>query len=238
MPRLKAIVDSLDGIPEPLQELYVLKGDKYFLDADGVEDVSGLKNALNSEKEERRKAKEALAAFEGIDPVKHKEMLKAQEDADKAKLEGKGAWETLKTQLIDAHNGELKKRDDRITGLLGAVEEFLVDAQATAAITSAKGEPVLLLPHVKRQVKVTERDGKFSVQVIGKDGQPRIANGKGDPFTIQDLVTEMQADPTFGRAFEAGGAGGSGAKKVVSRGDQAALNANVEGIADGSVIVQ
>jgi hypothetical protein len=273
MPRLKAIVDSLDGIPEPLQELYTLKDGRYFLDADGVEDVTGLKNAHESEKAARKAAKEEsarlaaqLKAFEGIDPAKYKELTdklaeidKNKEAAEKEALEKKGAWDQLHKQLTEKHSTELaavqaaldkvtKDKDARIASITGLLETHLVDAQATSAIAAAKGVPELLLPAMKPFIRVVEKDGEFQVVVLDKAGQPRIANGKGEPFTIGAFVTELASDPVYARAFEPSGAGGSGArpgagtggggngaKKTIPRGDQAAFNANLEQIAKGEV---
>lgn len=68
----------------------------------------------------------------------------------------------------------------------------------------------LLLPHVRTHTRVKEVDGKFYVEVIDKDGNARIADGKGTPMTIQGLVAEMRGSDTFGRAFEGSGNSGSG----------------------------
>jgi hypothetical protein len=155
----------------------------------------------------------------------------------------------LATELAkrDQHfQSELKTREDRIATLQGALEKSLIEAHATAAIAAAKGVPELLLPHVMRQVKIVEENGNFVVRVLDAQGQPRIANVKGDPFTITNLVDEMKNNSIYGRAFEASGAGGSGATKTeggktgmrtVRRSDQEAMNANIEAIAKGEITV-
>src|SRR5689334_18279239 len=59
MPKLAAVLDSIDALDAALQPLYTRGDDgKYRLDAEGVEDVSGLKNALAAQKEAARLAKE------------------------------------------------------------------------------------------------------------------------------------------------------------------------------------
>jgi len=58
---LPAETDSLDAIPEAARAFYVETDDgRYRLDADGVEDVAGLKSALEKERTARRELKAAL----------------------------------------------------------------------------------------------------------------------------------------------------------------------------------
>lgn len=58
---LPAETDSLDAIPEAARAFYIETDDgRYRLDADGVEDVSGLKSALEKERAARRELKTAL----------------------------------------------------------------------------------------------------------------------------------------------------------------------------------
>ena len=45
--------------------------------------------------------------------------------------------------------------------------------------------------------------------LVDANGTPRI-NAKGEPLTIKDVVAEMRASDTFGRAFEGSGASGGG----------------------------
>jgi len=91
-----------------------------------------------------------------------------------------------------------------------AIDDLLIDAQATQAIAANKGIPALLLPAVKAATKVIEQsDGKFTSAVVDSDGETRF-NGKGDPMTISEYVEELKGDPVYGRAFESGTPGGGG----------------------------
>ena len=77
----------------------------------------------------------------------------------------------------------------------GAIDNLLIDAQATQAIAANKGIPALLLPAVKAATKVTEQtDGTFTSVVIDSHGETRF-NGKGDPMTITEYVEELKGDP-------------------------------------------
>ncbi len=245
--KLKGRVKSLDEVAESFRGLYEQDGDWFYLKEYEPEDTAGLKSALEKEREERRRAKESLDKFKDVDPEKYRELLRSQEDSERKKLESKGAWEALEKQLLDKHSKEMESRDTRIKTLTGALEKRLIDAEATTAIASAKGVPQLLLPHVRQSIKVFEEDGEFVAKVVDSKGNPRIGDAKGTPMTISQLVDEIKQSDVYGRAFEASGAGGSGATnqngggangvRAIKAGDRDALNANIAEIASGKVVV-
>lgn len=260
---LKTKIAKLEDVAEPLRELYEAKDGAFVLrlEGDAGDVFPGLtakqQELLNEKKTLAEKLKVLEGQLSGIDLEKAKKALEQAEQHEREKLKATGDWETrekqLKEQLAadlskrETHfQAELKTREDRIGKLQGSLEKSLVEAQATAAIAAAKGSPELLLPHVMRSVKVVEENGEFVARVLDATGQPRIANVKGDAFTIANLVDEMRANTVYGRAFEASGAGGSGAGqgngggsgvKTVSSRDQEAINANLEQIAKGEITV-
>lgn len=197
---------------------------------------------------EAKQAKARLANYDGVDPEEFKRLKDAAAEAERKKAESEGDFKSLEKQLIEKHTVELGARDKRISALQAALEQRLVDAEATRELAEAKGSARVLLPHVKSQVKVVESDdGEFSVQVVDARGNPRIADGKGTPMTLKDLVGEMRNDPEFARAFDGTGSSGGGASKsnaggggarVVARDDNASFIANVEGIASGKAEVR
>jgi len=79
MAKLKAELDSLDGLDDSLKGLYVEQDGKFRLDAEGV-DNSGLKSALEKERKAARDAenrrKDLEARFKDIDPERYAELLK------------------------------------------------------------------------------------------------------------------------------------------------------------------
>jgi regulator of replication initiation timing len=72
MSKLKAVLDSIDDLPEPIQELYSKKGDKFELTGiEGVKtpaDVERLTKTLNTEREAHKATKAKLAAFGDLEP--------------------------------------------------------------------------------------------------------------------------------------------------------------------------
>lgn len=218
---LKAILDSIDDAPDALREHYTEQDGKFVLAVEAVggfalEDVSGLKSALGKERTTREKLERDVVAFKDLDPDKARkaltelEELKAIDPAKEADKIASAKFEAAKTQLLEKHNADLTEREGRIKTLSGAVDGLVREQRATAAIAEAKGAVDLLLPHVLRFTRTVEKDGKFSVEVIDAEGNGRIADSKGSPMTIKDLVAEMRGSETFGRAFDGDGQSGSG----------------------------
>ncbi len=218
---LKAIVEAIDTVPEAARAFYTENDGKFILDVESVdgyalEDVSGLKGTLGKEMTLRKKLEKEVVRFKDIDPEKAREALvKLEElgnfdpskDADKIVSE---RLEAAKRQLIEKQAKEIEPLKGRIGQLTSYVEKLLIDNAATAALAEAQGSVELLLPHVQKHTRVREQDGEFTVEVVGKDGNARIGNSKGDAMTIAELVQEMRSSETFGRAFEGTGHRGSG----------------------------
>lgn len=219
---LKAIIDAVEGLPDGVKEHYTKRDDgKFVLSVDPVdgfalEDVTGLKTALGKERTTRERLERDVVKFKDMDPDKAREALAKLEEftsIDPAKEADKIAntkFEAAKAQLLEKHTGEVKARDERIGHLIKSVESLLIDAAAASALAEAKGSVELLLPHVRAHTRVKEADGKFTVEVVDKDGNARIADAKGGLMDIKGLVAEMRASETFGRAFEGSGNTGSG----------------------------
>lgn len=219
---LKAVVESIDVVPEAVRGFYQETDGKFILQVEPVdgyalEDVQGLKTTLGKEMTLRKKLEKDVVRFKDIDPEKAREALSRLEELgnlDPAKEADKIAntkFEAAKAQLLDKHKGEIEAREGKIGSLTKTIESLLIDANATAAIAEAKGSVELLLPHVQKHTRVREAEGgKYLVEVVDKDGNARIGNAKGDPMTISDLVQEMRRSDAFGRAFEGSGQSGSG----------------------------
>ena len=79
---LDLIVDTLDNVPEPLKAEYAKDADgKFRLNVNGIEDTTGLKNALATERKTAKDAATQLATWKklGKAPEEITAMLEAQE---------------------------------------------------------------------------------------------------------------------------------------------------------------
>lgn len=236
---LKAIIETLDDVPDPFREHYVERTDdqgkkSYILGVDAVggyslDDVSGLKTALGAERGVTEKMRQELARFgsawdkdkktwtHSLDPEKAREAIARLEEIGSFDPEkeadkiAKARVDAATQQLVQKHGEEIKAKEARERALVNTVDELLRQQKATAALAEAGGSVELLLPHVLKYTRTVEGDGgKFRVEVIDGDGNVRIADASGTPMDIGGLVKEMRDSSTFGRAFDGEGASGSG----------------------------
>lgn len=218
---LLPVLTSLDGIADPIKSEYTEKDGKFYLQVtpkDGFEldDVSGLKTALSRERGTRERLEREIKKFEGIDPEKAATLqqeldeLKAIDPTKEADKIANTKFESAKSQLVDKYGREIGSLKDREKQLTTVIDKLMREQQATAAIAAEKGDVELLLPHVLQHTRVKETEGKFSVEVVDGEGNARLADTKGTPMTIVDLIKEMRNHNSYGRAFDADDVSGSG----------------------------
>jgi regulator of replication initiation timing len=152
------------------------------------------------------------------DLIQVNKTLKSEMDALKAKLDEiqSGLEETQARKETDIekalaardkkYSGEIEKLSTREKALMKTLEAKLIDGEAVTAINNADGIAKLLLPHVKRRLRVVEQDGEFRTEILDQDGNP-------SEMTVAELIAEYRADSDFSGAFRASGvAVGTGAK--------------------------
>jgi hypothetical protein len=204
---LPAIADTLDAVPEAAREFYEAKDGKFALKIAGGDDVTGLKTALQRERQAAKDAAKAAKQFAdlGLTPEEIAELKAAKDAEAEERAKRTGEFESFKAQQAKA----LAAKDDELARTRGRLETVLRDREAATAIAEAKGRAKLLLPHITAQTRVVDD----AVRVVGADGQVRY-NPQGLPMTVAELVAEMRADEAFGPAFEGSGASGSGAPPI------------------------
>lgn len=248
---IKAILDNLDGLPADVAKEYKKRDDgKYQLDVvavDGMElaEVSKLQSALAKERENNRKANDQLKTFEGIEPGKARDALKKVGEMSNWTPEQKvqEKIDSVKAQLLDAHGKEKAGLETKLTKLTKQLESAMIISVATQALAEQKGSVKLLMPHIQGRTRLREVDGKFIVDVLGDDGNPRVAGSDGHSMSISELVAEMKTQKDFASAFEGTNASGSGAApgggkatgNTIKSSDKEAIQANLEKIAKGEI---
>jgi hypothetical protein len=198
---------------------------------------------------EKAELESKLKQFKDIDPEKARKILADQHKLEEEKARQSGEWENWKAQLTQTHEAEKAKLTEQMQRLEADLNKELITSKAMTALT---GKGVLgpiqaeaLLGRLGAKV-VAEGEARV-VRVFDGAGQVRY-NKKGEPMSLEERVDEMHADrENFGWAFKAGDAGGSGTPpgntgspgggKFVRKGDQEALNMNIEAIAKGDVTV-
>lgn len=224
MAKLKAFVAKLEDVPEAQRELYVEDTDsegkaRFKLDADGLEDVTGLKNTVKALRKENGDIKKKFEPFAEIaEDADIEAILQVGRETLEARKTGKPApeVESVTKQLNTAHAKEKAKLQGTIDAQTETLREVLIEQEVKSVLgeKDTKGNAALLLPVVKERAKVVEYDDngkkKFRASIIGEDGHERI-DGKGKPFTVKALLAELKATDDYSDAFDGTGASGSGA---------------------------
>jgi hypothetical protein len=87
-----------------------------------LKEVMDKKNALKKTAEEKAALELQLKAFEGIDPVAVKELLKQKAEQETKELEAKGDWERLKASMAEEHKAEKEALQAQLDALKGESE--------------------------------------------------------------------------------------------------------------------
>ncbi len=184
-PTAKPFVDTIVGLRGALNN--ERKASK---DLKGAKDVGTvLKESLGFETVEEAKARfdemtKTIAEGSKVDPAKIKADIQASFD-----------------KVIATKDGDLKAMETTL-------EKYLVRGAAASAIAAAKGNSVLLEPHITRMTKVVKDGDEYVVRVLDAAGDYR-GDGRGGFMGVEDLVKELKADKTFAGAFESDTLGGA-----------------------------
>ena len=231
---LQLVIDKLDAVAEPLRELYTEKEGKFHLNVTGVEDTSGLKSALQKERDavkvERQRAKELEEKFAGIDPVRVKDMLsKLDQDGEAALIAAGKIDEVIEKRSTKLRN-ELQKQVDEAHKLTQAekvradkfsqrvLDNNIRAAAAKAGLHTHAVEDALF--RARNMFTLTE-DGE-AVQ-LDEDGTPVLGKDGKTPFSPAEWLEGMRetAPHWFPAGNGGGGAGGNkdtkGSSKVMKR---------------------
>lgn len=203
---IKYQIDSVDGLPAEIAELYTKVGDVYRLAVDGLpasDDAEALKRK-NSEliAEKREMQKKATEAAE-----------EARRLADEAAKKS-GDVETVTEhwrQRLAAREAELAAEVAKRTNALESVMSITTKSIAAklASELAVEGGAKLLEDHVLRRLAISEIDGQYKTVVVDDAGKPTA-------LTVEDLKKEMASNPAYAcviagsRATGGGATGGAG----------------------------
>lgn len=228
-----------EKLAKELQALYKADGEEFVLDAEGDDDTSGLKSALDKEranvKEFKRQLKEAtekMAEFEGIDPVAVKELLARMDGDEDMKLVKAGKidevvqkrTEKLRADLnkqIVAEQAKTKAEAERAAKYQQRVLDNAIRAAATKAGLHANAVEDALLRG--RQLFTLTEEGE-AVQ-LDEQKHPKVGKDGKTPFSPVEWLESMKE--TAPHWFPSGNSGGgannanknNGGKRIVKRAD-------------------
>jgi hypothetical protein len=187
---LELNVDSLDGIDESLHGLYVKGDNGYTLDVTGVEDVTGLKNALKAERDGNKSAKQKLAELEAEKEEAEKAILLEQgkykdlSDKEKAdRLIAQKELGDLKTKIANQKRDAMVK--DLALGMTTDKDEIDIISRFALDYTAVEGDEVTFN---KSEDEVKAELSRFvkSKASGGGDGGNNRGNGDDVPKTFKE----------------------------------------------------
>jgi hypothetical protein len=186
---------------------------KAALEARVAEETGGLKKSRDELLKETKDLKARIKALpEDFDPAEYSKLKTEAETRREQQALEAGEFEKLREQITAKHAKELEKLSGERDSALKRYQDFRVQNEVLAAITTADGIPQILLPHVMAQVqfKPGKDSAEDAVVVVDRNGQPRLTD-KGEPVSLGGLIGELRADEIFSRAFKSSGASGGGA---------------------------
>jgi hypothetical protein len=186
---LKASYPTLDEIPEAHREFYAERNGTWFLDAEGVEDTSGLKRALERE---RKTAADLAARYKGIDPEQYRAAVEKMQALEDKQLIDEGKVEELLKVRTERMRADYDARiaaatSDRET-LSTRLSELLIDNTLKDAA----------IRHKVRDTAVTDAllRGRMVFKLV--DGQAVPHRTDGSVWYGKDGSTPLSAEEWVG----------------------------------------
>lgn len=220
---LQAVVDSLDGVPEPLRDFYTeTEGGKFALEVEGAGGGSGngvdpevvdkLKASLSKANQEAAQRRHALQRWEelGLSPEDVAALKEAREADERKKAEEAGEFEKLREQMQDKHQKQLAALEDEKANLASQLDRVLVDDQILRAAGKHEAFAHLLPEYARKFVRTEVVNGERRVVVVDENGDRRL-DDEGRDMTVDQLVSWMRSQETYGPLFKGKGVAGGGA---------------------------
>ena len=206
MPKLPAVIESLDKVDEPFRGAYVEKegGGGYVLDAD-VEahpSVAGLRTTKEKTSAELKKTTAALAKFKDVDPERYAQLVKEAEEREAAGV-GQPDAEKLRKKL----EADIRKELEPVTAERDTLKVQLEKHQLFDVADAAALKGGVLPERLEDARAVYARFVKLNVgkvEVLDKDGDPT-----GEPVEKFFAERFKEMKPWF---YAGSGASGGGAQ--------------------------
>jgi|SRR5215831_1652695 len=215
--KFKLKIGKLADVPEGHRGFYQQDGDGFRLkdefELPDPEDTSGLKGNRDAILAEKTALEQKFA---GIDPEKARKALKAIEDQERQRLESTGQFEALKKSMEESHQTAITGMNTKLSRISSQLQAQMIDSAVTQAFVAAGGKRLkLILPEggggpVRSRVKAIEQpadSGQYAIQVFDAAGNVAPDSHKA----LGALISELKGSEDYGSAWDATGAGGSGA---------------------------
>ena len=183
--------EPLDAIRK---ELYVEKDGKYVLDAEGVEDVTGLKNALNATRAEVKKLKADLQATvdmcKDIDPDRARDAQKKLDEMEEKNLLDAGKVDELVRMKTERMRQDIESQIKAFNCSIPKKLAGLLDKNLRLIVV----DPVTSIRHINQSVIGNRVDSPVRLRVHSPALQPsKKKGGAGDAVPQFQGVFHVEA---------------------------------------------
>ena len=249
---LKLTVDSIDEVPETLRDLYTEKDGKFALAVDGLEDTSGLKNALEAERKNAREAAKLAKAYRdlGMSAEEIKALVSEKQDREREEAQKAGNFDAILKQHQDKWSKERADLEAELNAARASERSAVIGNSLMSALTRAGAtqEGVDLLPdRLAARIRYETENGVRVVRIMSADGETPMAGSEKDgTASFDDLVKEaiskwpslFKGTGSAGGGKPPGSAGGAG-KRSISFAEFVALSPKEQAarMADGATII-
>ena len=222
---IKAIVESLDGIEEPLQALYVKDGEAYHLDVEGFDDHPKVRGVITANKENRakrdewkQKADDLAARYSWVPEDLDADGLEGLRAAADKGQDVEEIRERISASLEKKYRTEIEQRDERISTSDKRLRDMITRTEIDAAMTAA----TIDAPH--RQAVAALIKASAKIDVDAENGTASVDTDLG-PVPLAQYVREW-SETEAGKIYRAkpGGPNPPGGRhagrgKTISRSD-------------------
>jgi hypothetical protein len=215
---LKSVVDTLDGVPEPARELYAEKDGKFHLQIDGMVPKARLDEFRQNNIDLQKK----FEAFDGIDPVKARELAVQAAKIREGELIAAGKVDELLSERTNAmrqeYDAKLQAEQAARAATSRQLDAYLIDGGIQAAALKAGVKPSAMEDVLLRGRQVFRvEEGK----VVAKAGDKEIFGKSGEALTFGEWLVDLQKpaahlfEPSQGTGAQ--GSQSGGAAKTMTR---------------------
>ena len=218
MAALKAILKSLEGLADPIKELYRKDGEEFRLDVEGLVPKATLDEFRDNNvllKKEKDDLTAKLKQFDGIDVAKVKEMQETERKVKDGELVKAGKYEELLASKIDPilkrHSEEReadKKDKERLATQLSKV---MIDQELTKIATAKGLRPEAIMDMLGRLRPEFSVVGDKVVSLDEQGGMRRTDSG--EPYSLDRSIEGLaKAAPHLFQPSTGGGTPPGGPK--------------------------
>ena len=200
MAKLKAKLSKtdFDALASELKDFYTATGDDYILDAEGVEDVTGLKNKIAELLKDGKSKSDLLKNFEGLDADAAKKALAEMATIEEKKLADKGKYDELLTKYKTDFETKLHDATKSREATLSAMKrEKLENYLVKNGVLPDRAK--YALADTDSLIDLVESENGFSL---------KLRDGTGDAKELDGVIENLKTGSAF--LFAPSGASGTG----------------------------